>query len=230
MQCAMSTMVKLKRVHKQGDKQLAEEKKTIQSRENKMTMLHRRELAAKRARQQQVNKEIQRNHEAKMELTQKKQEAEIKKNEREYHEKYRNNQRYYRESLKHSQENYLRALANQRKELAQKFELHESAEKDPFYRILDFGGVITEYPRAYVVEAEIPEHEMKNVDVRVQKDRISFAGTREFNDEVKTDNGKLMTSRYQTVRQEFPLDRPIQEDKVIKTYEDGLLRVTVLKV
>ena len=70
---------------------------------------------------------------------------------------------------------------------------------------------------------------MKNVRVTVQPDKISLNATRLHEQEYVNDNEKIASNNAQTIRQEFSLDKPVEHEQVVKTYNDGVLTITVPK-
>jgi len=95
---------------------------------------------------------------------------------------------------------------------------------------LDIDAKFEEGAGFYEIEAVIPEHEMDNFKVRVQKDKISIFATRQHEQEFVKDNEKVGSQNAQTVRQEFSLLHPADPDQVVQTYDNGLLIVTVPKI
>jgi len=70
---------------------------------------------------------------------------------------------------------------------------------------------------------------MKNVRVHVQPDKISLHAAREHEQEYNNGNEKVGTNIAQTIRQDFKLEKPAEHEAVVKTYEDGILTITVPK-
>ncbi len=81
----------------------------------------------------------------------------------------------------------------------------------------------------YQVALKVPEHELKNIKVHVQPDRITVSGARKFEQELQYEGEKLATNNYQTMRQEFQLPVPADKDLVRREYIDGVLLVTAPK-
>ena len=94
---------------------------------------------------------------------------------------------------------------------------------------MDFNAKFVEGPSFYELKASIPEHEMKNVKVHVQADKVTLQAARQHEQDYRDDNEKIASHTAQTIRQEFYLDRPAAEDKIVKTYKEGVLTVTIPK-
>lgn len=125
-----------------------------------------------------------------------------------------------------------RALVRQKLEHVESFNKYENVSEDPFYKVPHFEALLKEDENKYTFTAKIPEHEMKNVDVRVQKDQISLTGKREFSENIESSDKshKIQSNNYQSFRQDFKLGHPAYERAVTQNYEDGLLTVVVPKI
>lgn len=106
---------------------------------------------------------------------------------------------------------------------------YETPKQDPFYRIQDIGAKMEDKGSHYEVRLPVPEHEVRNFKVHVKDDKITVAGARRFEEEVKYDSEKLSTNNYQTIKQEFALGSAVDESAVHKEYKDGFLTVMAPK-
>jgi len=79
------------------------------------------------------------------------------------------------------------------------------------------------------VEAELPGLEAKDMEITIEDDTLRIKGERKFSNEIKEDNYHRIERAYGYFERNIPLPRKIQEDKVVATVKDGLLRVEMPK-
>lgn len=125
-----------------------------------------------------------------------------------------------------------RELLKERGKFEENISQYQDIAKDPFYSAPKFQTQFIEDNDKFTLKAQVPEHEMKNVEVRVQKDKITLSGKREFNEKIQNEEGNqsFQTNSFQAFRQDFDLDFPIYEKAVTQNYENGLLTVVVPKL
>ncbi len=111
----------------------------------------------------------------------------------------------------------------------EKMKKHETLQKDPFYRVQDLGAEMADNGPLYQVALKVPEHELKNIKVHVQPDRITVSGARKYEQELDYQGEKKSTHSYQTLKQEFALPTPADKDLVKREYINGVLFVTAPK-
>lgn len=111
----------------------------------------------------------------------------------------------------------------------QEMQKYEVPKEDPFYKTQDMGARLEDKGTHYEVRLQVPEHELRNVKVHVKDDKITVAGARRHEEELKYDGEKVSTHNYQTVKQEFALMNPVDADQVHKEYKDGTLFVAANK-
>ena len=148
---------------------------------------------------------------------------------KEYTKRYQENERMNKASFENQKNRYEEELFKVRKDFVATKEFYNSRQEDPFYQLVDFGADFAEGEAFYEVTAKIPEHEMKNVRVHIQPEKISLQGTRLHEQEYKKENEKIASNNSQTIRQEFALAKPVEHEQAIKTYKDGILKITVPK-
>jgi HSP20 family protein len=83
---------------------------------------------------------------------------------------------------------------------------------------------------AFVLRAELPGVDAKDLDIQVTREGVSLAG--EYRSETKNEDGKLFRSefRYGSFRRVVPLPVAIQNDQVKADFTDGILTLTLPKV
>jgi HSP20 family protein len=82
---------------------------------------------------------------------------------------------------------------------------------------------------AFVLRAELPGIDAKDLDIQVTREGVSIAG--EYRSETKHEDGKLFRSefRYGSFRRVIPLPVAIQNDQVNAEFTDGILTLTLPK-
>jgi HSP20 family protein len=80
-----------------------------------------------------------------------------------------------------------------------------------------------------VLKAELPGVDPKDVDVRVEENRLYLKGERKFEKEVKEENYHRVERSYGSFARSFALPNSIAADRVTADYKDGLLTLTLPK-
>jgi len=81
-----------------------------------------------------------------------------------------------------------------------------------------------------VIRAEIPGVATKDVDVRIENGVLTLRGERKQETEVTEENAHRMERVYGAFTRSFSLPTTVDATKVMATYKDGVLEVTVPKV
>ncbi|MBW4581574.1 MAG: Hsp20/alpha crystallin family protein [Tildeniella nuda ZEHNDER 1965/U140] len=83
---------------------------------------------------------------------------------------------------------------------------------------------------AFVLRAELPGIDAKDLDIQVTREGVSIAG--EYRAETQHEDGKFFRSefRYGSFRRVVPLPVAIQNDQVKADFTDGILTLTLPKV
>src|SRR5690606_20887794 len=92
--------------------------------------------------------------------------------------KYDQNQKIFEQSLKQQEVAQNKDLLNKKLEFVQAFDKYQTRTKDPFYDVQWIRAQLVEKPDHFEVYAAIPEHEVKNIRVRVGEDKITLTGKR----------------------------------------------------
>ncbi len=127
-------------------------------------------------------------------------------------------------------ENMVKSLEKEKREALDTVGKYRNQQNDPFYRLNKATAQVSETDTHYFIKAEVPEHEKDNVKLFVHDDKAVIQGHRKFQDEINEPEGRLNTSNYQTFRQEIPLERPVHEKLVKRTWENGILTLKIPKV
>jgi HSP20 family protein len=88
---------------------------------------------------------------------------------------------------------------------------------------------IYETADSIVLKAELPGVDPKDVDVRIEENRLYLKGERRFEKEVKEENYHRVERSYGSFARSFALPNSIAADKVTAEYKDGVLSLTLPK-
>lgn len=83
---------------------------------------------------------------------------------------------------------------------------------------------------AFVLRAELPGIDAKDLDIQVTREAVSLAGN--YQAEAKHEDGKLFRSefRYGSFRRVIPLPAVVQNDQVQADFTNGILTLTLPKL
>jgi HSP20 family protein len=147
-----------------------------------------------------------------------------------FEEKFSKNDQMARSAYTNQAVNLSKELYNQKNKFIKLADKYKDKDGDPFYQIRDSRTKLSESGNAYVFEARIPEHEKGNVDVRVKNNKIILSGNRSFNDQISEGGRTVQTNNVQTYHEHYDIPMRVKENEVVKTYEDGVLKVVIPKV
>lgn len=155
----------------------------------------------------------------------------LKEKQHEFQQRYELSDRAGKESLQNQKESYLKALYKQKQKFDEKFGAQDRRKDDPFYQLKTFDARLTEEPNSYVLKARVPPHERESVDIIVKDDRVTLSAKRAYQSAFNSENGeKTSTNSFQTYRQDFKLDVPVEGSKAFKKIEsDGSIVVIAPK-
>lgn len=102
-------------------------------------------------------------------------------------------------------------------------------ETDDFYKVQDRGSKITNDGDKYVIEAYAPEGEQNNLRMSVQANRAIISGQRKNSSEIEQGPKKLVTSNFQTFREEFKFDKPVSHEGMTRERVGDFVKFTIPK-
>lgn len=88
---------------------------------------------------------------------------------------------------------------------------------------------IYEDAEGVVIKAELPEMDMKDIDVKIEDNTLRIRGERKLEREDKRDNYQRIERYYGTFSRSFTLPTTVDQEKVKATYDRGVLRITLPK-
>jgi HSP20 family protein len=80
-----------------------------------------------------------------------------------------------------------------------------------------------------VLKADLPDVDLKDIDVRVENQTLTLKGDRKFESEPKNGGYHRIERNYGTFMRSFTLPSSVENDKVSADYKNGVLTVTLPK-
>lgn len=88
---------------------------------------------------------------------------------------------------------------------------------------------VIEKEKEYVVTAEIPGIDPKDIDITISNGILTIKGEKKKEEENREENYYYMERQYGTFQRSFRLPNEIEADKVDATYKNGVLRLVLPK-
>lgn len=88
---------------------------------------------------------------------------------------------------------------------------------------------ILEKENAIVLKAELPDMEMKDIDISVEGNTLQIKGTRKLENEEKKENYHRIERVYGAFDRYFTIPDSVDLDKIEAAYDKGVLNVTMTK-
>ena len=89
---------------------------------------------------------------------------------------------------------------------------------------------LVETEKEYVIKAEIPGLDKKNIDVEIDNNTLILKGEKKFEKEEENEESYVCERCYGTFRREIALPENCNEGKIEGTYENGVLKLTLPKI
>lgn len=123
-----------------------------------------------------------------------------------------------------------RQLGELRSDMSRKLAAYRARQTDPFYKLVNLDIHFSDEPGRYVLRALVPPQEREHVKVSVQGDRILLTGYRRSEEKLELDPGhSRSTSSYQSFNESFPVDWPVDPQRVTREYEGDWMIVSFPK-
>jgi HSP20 family molecular chaperone IbpA len=136
----------------------------------------------------------------------------------------------HQESLNQLNARTGKQLEELRNDGARKLATYESRQEDPFYRMVSLDAEVSDTGDTFVLRARVPQHEQDNVKAMVQGQQIVVTGARQAQDQVKLGEGRARSSSsYQTFRETFPIDWPVDPASMLRESQGDELVFTFSK-
>jgi HSP20 family protein len=88
---------------------------------------------------------------------------------------------------------------------------------------------ILEKENTIVLKAELPEMEMKDIDISVEGNTLQIKGNRKLENEERKENYHRIERVYGSFNRYFTIPDSVDLDKIEATYDKGVLNVTMTK-
>ena len=88
---------------------------------------------------------------------------------------------------------------------------------------------VFENPNEVVFKAELPGMNAKDIEVNFESNVLTIKGERHFEKETKEENYHRVERDYGTFSRSFTVPTPVNGDKVVAEYKDGVLKVVLPK-
>lgn len=88
---------------------------------------------------------------------------------------------------------------------------------------------IYETPDALVLKADVPEIELKDIDVRIENQTLTLAGERRFEGESDNKGYHRIERSYGQFMRSFSVPTTVDSDRVSAEFRNGVLTVTLPK-
>ena len=88
---------------------------------------------------------------------------------------------------------------------------------------------IVEKENAIVLKAELPGMEMKDIEITVEGNALQIKGTRNLEQEDKTENYHRIERVYGSFNRFFRIPDTVDREKIDATYDKGVLNITLAK-
>ena len=88
---------------------------------------------------------------------------------------------------------------------------------------------IYEDEHSVVIKAEVPDVELKDIEVKIENNTLTLRGERKHSSEVKKENYYRVERYFGQFQRSFSLPQAIDQDKVQATCDKGILTITLPK-
>tara|TARA_R110000868_G_scaffold259361_2_gene517153 strand:- start:16119 stop:16550 length:432 start_codon:yes stop_codon:yes gene_type:complete len=97
--------------------------------------------------------------------------------------------------------------------------------KDSFMPSVDVSETNTQFE----VSVELPGLKKEDINVNLEKSRLTISGERKFKNEEEGKNFHRLETQYGKFSRSFYLPDTIDEESILAKYEDGILNITINK-
>jgi hypothetical protein len=219
------------RIQKEGEiniKSRQDNFEALRAKQAESNQLHLQEIEENFSKEEL---ELRKETEARMQHLSGKLDENLKQQRSDFKDRFEVNDKTFKGSLQNQKEGYLKALYRQKQKFDSRFSESRDRADDPFYRLKDFNARLDENPNSYVLKAKVAPFEKNSVDIIVKDNRITLSGRRAYADSFSDDAGdRSTTNSYQTYRQDFKLEIPVDGHLAIRKIEnDGSITVVAPK-
>ncbi len=218
------------KLQKQGEVALFDENQTQQNRKLRQDKDYQKQFQRQQEQWMSRENRLHEDYNAKLENNKQAYDEQLKSQGKHFKSKYDINDDTNRTTLAIQSKNYAKEVNEQKKEFLTETAKYRGKDNDPFYKVQDRGSQITENSSSYVIRAYVPAHEKDVVKVTVQKDKATVEGKRAFKDQFDTADKKVATATYQSFREDFPFDKPVVTEGMVRERDGDYMIITVPKL
>ncbi len=106
----------------------------------------------------------------------------------------------------------------------------QTSDSDSFYKVLDRGSQFDEAHDGYFIKAFAPEKEKDDLHVSILNDKAVISGKRKFQDTATDEKKTVSTNNFQTYREEFKFDRPVEAHGMTRERDGDYVRFFIPKL
>lgn len=117
-----------------------------------------------------------------------------------------------------------------RRDTSQKLDAFADQKSDPFYRMVNVDGRISEHSDQYIFTAKIPEHEQSRININIRGSELIISGKRKSEESLEIEPGRISrTNSYQSFSENFPLGFPVDPKNMTREFQGDTLVVRIPK-
>ncbi len=117
-----------------------------------------------------------------------------------------------------------------KRETAMKLDAYSTQKQDPFYRLVNVDGRLTENDEQFVFTAKIPKHEQDRININIRGSELVISGKRRSEEAIEVEPGRTQrTSSYQSFSETFPLGWPVNPKNMTREWDGDTLVVRIPK-
>ena len=219
----------VQRIEQQGQQTTQDRKLKYQEQERLQKESHQHNLKSEKENFQNLQQRQQTQYNEKLQKEEEFYQGQLKTQQKEYSGRFEERDRWNKASFQNQDKRLTEEMFKLKREFVSTANFYEDRKQDPFYQLVDFDADFSEGEAFYEVKAKIPEHEMKNVRVHIQPEKVTLQAARKHEQEFNNENEKIGSNISQTIRQEFAFNQPAEHEAAVKTFKDGVLTVTIPK-
>jgi HSP20 family molecular chaperone IbpA len=123
-----------------------------------------------------------------------------------------------------------RGVNELRRETTQKLDAYADQKSDPFYRMVNVDGRLSEHADQFVFTAKIPEHEQDRININIRGNELIISGKRKSEETLEVEPGRISrTNSYQSFSENFPLGFPVDSKNMTREFQGDTLVVRIPK-
>lgn len=147
-----------------------------------------------------------------------------------FEQKYQDTVTEHKKTIDHLYSTAGEKIREIRHDTAHKLAGYNARQQDPFYKLVDLGMRVAEEEGAYVLTAQIPEYEQKNVSISIKGNQLVISGYRRNEEKLELSPGRnKSTASYQSFHESFPLPKPVDAKRISRYFDGDQMTVLVPK-